>query len=110
MCVRAFVCVCGRVSACVCVCVSPNASGTMGNLISVAAHCQRGEEVVLGSESHIYNYEQGGVSGELAGCCCAFLTTPSLVSTCVSAVLGGVTFPPVAWPFLGRFAHVDATV
>jgi hypothetical protein len=28
----------------------------------VGVHCQRGEEVVLGSESHIYNYEQGGVS------------------------------------------------
>ncbi len=40
----------------------------MGNLISVATHCQRGEEVILGSESHIYHYEQGGVSGE-CGCC-----------------------------------------
>jgi hypothetical protein len=35
----------------------------MGNLISIATHCQRGEEVILGSESHIYHYEQGGVSG-----------------------------------------------
>ncbi len=42
-------------------------SGTMGNLISVAVHCARGEEVLLGSESHIYNYEQGGCSGECCG-------------------------------------------
>ena len=42
-------------------------SGTMGNLIAVATHCQRGDEVILGSESHIYNYEQGGVSGTFRG-------------------------------------------
>lgn len=38
------------------------ASGTMGNLIGVLAHCQRGEEVILGSKSHIYRGEAGGVS------------------------------------------------
>jgi len=38
-------------------------SGTMGNLISVLAHCwQRGSEVLLGDTSHIHIYEQGGVS------------------------------------------------
>jgi len=37
-------------------------SGTMGNLIAVLAHCQRGEEVILGAESHIYYYEVGGIS------------------------------------------------
>jgi threonine aldolase len=35
----------------------------MGNLISVGVHCARGEEVLLGTESHIFHYEQGGVSG-----------------------------------------------
>ncbi len=38
------------------------ASGTMGNLISVLTHAPRGAEVILGDESHIYHYEQGGAS------------------------------------------------
>jgi threonine aldolase len=38
------------------------ASGTMGNLASVLAHCGRGQEALLGDESHIYNYEAGGAS------------------------------------------------
>lgn len=37
-------------------------SGTMGNLISVLTHCQRGEEIVLGDQAHIYYYEVGGAS------------------------------------------------
>ena len=35
-------------------------SGTMGNLISVLAHCGRGDEVILGDLAHIFLYEQGG--------------------------------------------------
>ncbi len=38
------------------------ASGTMGNLVSLLAHCGRGDEVILGDESHIFRYEQGGAS------------------------------------------------
>mmetsp|Transcript_35638 Transcript_35638/g.67234 ORF Transcript_35638/g.67234 Transcript_35638/m.67234 type:complete len:381 (-) Transcript_35638:227-1369(-) len=38
-------------------------TGTMGNLISVMVHCERrGSEVILGSESHIHIYEQGGIA------------------------------------------------
>ena len=37
-------------------------SGTMGNLIAVLIHCKRGEEVILESRSHIYNFEVGGIS------------------------------------------------
>lgn len=38
-------------------------SGTMGNLIAVLAHCsERGAEVIVGDESHVYVYEAGGVS------------------------------------------------
>lgn len=37
-------------------------SGTMGNLISVLAHCGRGDEVILGNQSHIFRYEQGGIA------------------------------------------------
>ena len=38
------------------------ASGTMGNLSALLAHCVRGQEVILGDESHIVHYEAGGSS------------------------------------------------
>ena len=37
-------------------------SGTMGNLIGVLAHCQRGDEVILGDKAHTFLYEAGGIS------------------------------------------------
>jgi threonine aldolase len=37
-------------------------SGTMGNLIALLVHCQRGHEVIVGSLSHIYLNEAGGMS------------------------------------------------
>ncbi|MBN1401181.1 MAG: low-specificity L-threonine aldolase [Anaerolineae bacterium] len=37
-------------------------SGTMGNLVSLLTHCQRGDELILGDNAHIYRYEQGSVS------------------------------------------------
>jgi len=36
------------------------ASGTMGNLTSVLAHCERGDEVIVGDRSHTFLYEAGG--------------------------------------------------
>ena len=36
------------------------ASGTMGNLIAVLTHSARGEEILLGDLSHIFQYEAGG--------------------------------------------------
>jgi threonine aldolase len=38
------------------------ASGTMGNLASLLAHCGRGQEAILGDESHIFHYEVGASS------------------------------------------------
>ena len=37
-------------------------SGTMGNLVCQLTHCGRGDEVILGEISHIFLYEQGGMS------------------------------------------------
>ena len=37
-------------------------SGTMGNLLALLVHCQRGDEVILGNQSHIYLNEAGGMS------------------------------------------------
>ncbi len=36
------------------------ASGTMGNLVSLLAHCSRGDEIILGNLSHTFYFEQGG--------------------------------------------------
>lgn len=37
-------------------------SATQANLVSLMTHCQRGEEVILGSHSHSYAYEAGGAA------------------------------------------------
>jgi len=37
-------------------------SGTMGNLVSVLAHCNRGDEVILGNKAHTFLFEAGGIS------------------------------------------------
>ncbi|MFB0520173.1 MAG: low-specificity L-threonine aldolase [Desulfatiglandales bacterium] len=39
------------------------ASGTMGNLVSLLVHCHRGDEFILGDQSHTFFYEQGGSAG-----------------------------------------------
>lgn len=38
------------------------ASGTMANLVCVLVHCQRGDEVILGDQSHIFLNEVGGMA------------------------------------------------
>jgi len=37
-------------------------SGTMGNLLALLVHCQRGDEVIVGRNAHIYLNEAGGMS------------------------------------------------
>jgi len=37
-------------------------SGTMSNLIAILTHTQRGDEIILGDEAHIFWYEVGGAS------------------------------------------------
>jgi len=38
------------------------ASGTMGNLVCVLTHCGRGDEAILGNQSHTFIYEGGGIA------------------------------------------------
>ncbi|NOZ29006.1 MAG: low-specificity L-threonine aldolase [Chloroflexi bacterium] len=38
------------------------ASGTMGNLVSLLAQCNRGDEIILGDQAHTFLYEQGGAA------------------------------------------------
>jgi threonine aldolase len=37
-------------------------SGTMGNLAAILAHCQRGDEAILGNMAHSFLYEAGGMA------------------------------------------------
>tara|TARA_B100001559_G_scaffold320324_1_gene332144 strand:+ start:2932 stop:3951 length:1020 start_codon:yes stop_codon:yes gene_type:complete len=37
-------------------------TGTMGNLVSILAHCQRGEQIIIGDKCHIYRAEAGGIA------------------------------------------------
>lgn len=37
-------------------------TGTMGNLAALLAHCQRGDEVILGNQNHTFLFEAGGIS------------------------------------------------
>lgn len=37
-------------------------SGTQGNLSAILAHCGRGDEMILGKESHIFKYEVGSAA------------------------------------------------
>jgi len=41
-------------------------SGIQGNLVAVLAHCNRGDEMILGKAAHIFRYETGG-SAALGG-------------------------------------------
>ncbi len=37
-------------------------SGTMGNLVGVLTHCNRGDEAILGDASHTFLFEAGGIA------------------------------------------------
>ncbi len=37
-------------------------SGTMGNLIAILTHCNRGDEIIVGSQGHTHYYEAGGAA------------------------------------------------
>ncbi len=75
-------------------------SGTMSNLISVLSHTQRGNEIILGSESHMFWNEVGGASA-LAGV--QVRTVPNdeggmMDPAAVEAAIRGqnIHFPPTA--------------
>jgi threonine aldolase len=51
------------------------ASGTMGNLCAVLAHCQKGAAIILDSKSHIFSDEAAGLAA-IAGCLARTLDCP----------------------------------
>ncbi|HCA78738.1 MAG TPA: low-specificity L-threonine aldolase [Bacteroidetes bacterium] len=38
------------------------ASGTMGNLVALLTHCERGSEAIVGNRSHVFLHEVGGMA------------------------------------------------
>lgn len=38
------------------------ASGTMGNIAAILSHCGRGDEIILGKQSHTFLYEVGSIA------------------------------------------------
>ena len=59
-------------------------SGTQSNLCGILAHCQRGDEYIVGQNAHTYRYEGGG-----------------------AAVFGSVQPQPLAQDAAGRMALAD---
>src|SRR5258708_35320762 len=37
-------------------------SGTQGNIVACLTHCQRGDELIVGKQAHIFQYEVGAAS------------------------------------------------
>ena len=37
-------------------------SGTMGNIVAILTHCERGSEIILGDKAHTFLYEVGGIA------------------------------------------------
>ena len=64
-------------------------SGTMGNLAGILAHCQRGDEVILGKENHTYLHEAGGISvlGGIHSCQLANQPDGSLLLSDIEAAI-----------------------
>ncbi len=68
------------------------ACGTMGNLVALLAHCGRGDEVIVGDESHIVNYEQGGASS-LGGMVLHTVPTTRAGELPLAAIKGAIRDP-----------------
>ena len=77
------------------------ASGTMSNLIAALTHCNRGDEVIMGSEAHMF-WNEVGAASTLAGVQVRLVPTddqgrldPAEVAAAVRPV-GNLHYPPTA--------------
>jgi len=64
-------------------------SGTMGNLTALLAHCQRGDEVIIGNKNHSFLFEAGGLSalGGIHSCQLANQPDGSLLPSEIEAAI-----------------------
>ena len=73
------------------------ASGTMSNLVAVLTHCRRGDEIIIGDQSHMFHYEVGGAAA-LAGV--HIKTVPNDVNGMLStdAIQEAIRVPDIHFP------------
>ncbi len=74
-------------------------SGTMSNLVAIMTHCQRGDEIIVGSEAHVLQYEAGGASG----------VASALVRTVPSGPRGEMDVEAVESMMRGENVHTPRT-
>ena len=72
-------------------------SGTMANLVSGLTHCQRGDEMIVGSESHIFHNEVGGMSA-LGGIHVRTVANSSTGLTAPDEVEAAIRLPGIQQP------------
>ncbi len=75
-------------------------SGTQGNMVSLLAHCKRGDEVILGNESHIVVYE-AGAAAVFGGLIYRTVPTTRFGELPVKDVEAGIRGPNVHFPPTG---------
>jgi len=73
------------------------ASGTMGNLVSLLTHGTRGDEVIVGDESHILLHEVGGASA-LGGLVLRQVQTEPNGTLDLDRVEAGIRTPGLGFP------------
>jgi threonine aldolase len=81
------------------------ASGTMGNLVSVLTHATRGEEVIVGQDSHVMLWEAGSISA-LGGVISNTLPTDRYGRLSLESVEGAIRPDNDHLP-LTRLIHVE---
>jgi len=74
-------------------------SGTMGNLVALLTHCRRGDEAIMGDNSHTFIYECGGAS-VLGGI--SMHTVPNLAD-------GSMDPAQIEWAIRGDNVHFPRT-
>jgi threonine aldolase len=83
-------------------------SGTMGNLCAILAHCDRGQEALIGDESHIYHYEGGGAS-VLGGVAMHLVPTEATGELPLAALANAVRDPEDAHEAITRLICLEST-
>ena len=83
-------------------------SGTMGNLCAILAHCARGQEAIVGDESHIYHYEGGGAS-VLGGVALHLVPTDATGELPLPALAGAVRDPEDSHEAISRLICLENT-
>jgi threonine aldolase len=73
------------------------ASGTMGNLIAILIHCQRGDEAIMGNKGHTFLHEVGGMSA-LGGVFANVIANQNDGTLCLPDIANAIRDPDVHHP------------